>query len=68
MDRQGFNSKGVILKCHKNRSEYGNGNSMERKPIKARPKMDSMGIPDSQMETATQNKLDYMVGFLLIIR
>ena len=40
---------------------------MERKHIKARPKMDSMGIADGQMETESQSKSDYMVRFLLIL-
>ena len=34
---------------------------MERRPLKARPKVDSMGPPEGQMEITTQTKIDYVV-------
>ena len=37
---------------------------MERRPLKARPKADSMGHFEGQMETTTQSKSDYKVRFL----
>ena len=36
---------------------------MERRPLKARAKVDSMGPAEGLMETTTQTKTDYMVRF-----
>ena len=47
-----------------NRNNYGNGTLMERRSLKARPKVDSMGHFEGQMETTTQSKSDYKVRFL----
>ena len=50
-----------------NRTDYNNGLVMERRPLKARSKVDSMGPAEGLMETTTQTKSDYMVRFFSAI-
>ena len=50
-----------------NRTDYVNGLVMERRPLKARTKVDSMGPAEGLMETTTQTKSDYMVRFFSAI-
>ena len=50
-----------------NRTDYVNGLVMERRPLKARTKVDSMGPAEGLMETTTQTKSDYMVRFFSTI-
>ena len=54
-------------KASTNRTDYVNGLVMERRPLKARSKVDSMGPAEGLMETTTQTKSDYMVRFFSAI-